>query len=253
MARVVRIALLVLFVLSLAACGFERISVDAMEAYEEESKDESSASWTGWAKEKISGGLGMKEESGKHPDSTFLDSTKHASNKAEDVVEEFKDDGGTVASDARQKLSEKAKETKDAAIEMGKKAGEKGKEQVEWVKDKVKEAYDATKSEVEGSKEKTEWAMDAAKVKTNETLNKVGETGQEKAGWAKEKAEVGYDATKSKAEESVDTAKSKAGESLSGAKEKLRSSEEAAKEKSKEMTDQNIKGSTSSYSPEDEL
>ncbi|XP_068663061.1 uncharacterized protein [Aristolochia californica] len=42
-------------------------------------------------KEKISGGLGMKEESGKHPDSTFLDSIEHASKKGEDAIEEFKD------------------------------------------------------------------------------------------------------------------------------------------------------------------
>ncbi|KAG9448075.1 hypothetical protein H6P81_014203 [Aristolochia fimbriata] len=255
MARVVRIALLGLFALSLLSCSaVERIAVHATsEGQEEESKNESSASWTEWAKDKISGGLGMKEEPAKRPE----DKSKDAAKKTEEAAEEFRESAGQVASDARQTLAEKARDAsdkaKEATVELGKKAGEKGMEQAGWVKDKLKEAYEATKTEMEEeSKEQMEWAKDrtkggydSAKGKTGETLDRAGQTGQENVDWAKDRARAGYDAAKSKAEETMDAAKAKAGDTVSNAKEKLSST---TQEKDA-PTDQNLKPTTA----EDEL
>ncbi|KAK4800723.1 hypothetical protein SAY86_021210 [Trapa natans] len=207
------------------AAGFEEFK-----ARTGQTGDMATKSWTGWAKEKISGGLGLKL------DHNAKETAKRAYEKADHSVNTAKGKVQGVASRKGSDSYEKANEFKDSAVET---AGN--------IKDAVKEKAGKTTEEAE----KATWTMkkkaiemaeevraraarlsEEAKGYAREVGKKVEEgtkrrrEAEEQMGWAREKAREGYAAVREKA-----------GETLETAKEKVGSNNGAVKQKSQEMKD----------------
>ncbi|KAL7144259.1 hypothetical protein ABFS83_07G000300 [Erythranthe nasuta] len=162
-----------------------------------EAADESTT-WTGWAKDKISEGLGFKED---HNQNNIVDdAAKKSKDKVTDAAaKKSKDKVTDAAAAGGEYVSEKSGDVKKATGEAKEKASEAKRKTAE----KAEEAYDKTADKATDTKE-------AAKA----GMEKTEEKAQEHMSWAKQ----GYEAAKDKAARTYDSAKDTISENIEAAK-----------------------------------
>ncbi|KAK4782980.1 hypothetical protein SAY86_007354 [Trapa natans] len=163
---------------------FEELKVGPAQAGEKAAEE--SESWTGWAKEKLSEGLGLKHSSGHEQ------SSRRASGEAGDAAKTAKDGDNdqVVVSGAAQH----AAEMKETASEKGREAYEKASE-LKNSAGHTTERIDRAAKEKRGetTEEEGKLAQEAEKAeervaKVSEEVKQSSEEAEEHVGWAKEKA-----------------------------------------------------------------
>ncbi|KAL3626653.1 hypothetical protein CASFOL_030202 [Castilleja foliolosa] len=221
-----KIFVLLAMVVVLATATEDVIRKQQEHAIDEESlvNKENSESWTGWAKDKISEGLGFKASSDADADDVAASTIDAAAKKTKDKITDSATGAGEYA-------SEKAGEAKDKAAEATEAAKRK-------VSEKTEEAYEKSGE----LKEKAEERSKEAKDRAAEEAKDKGKKAEEQVGWAKEKAKEGYEAAKDRAAETYESAKDKVASNL-----------EAAKERSKDIIKDDDLTSSSQVDKDDEL
>ncbi|XP_020520584.1 late embryogenesis abundant protein D-29 [Amborella trichopoda] len=218
---------------------------EAFQTGKEHAKDESS-SWTNWAKDKISGGLGLKQQE---------DATEQAGDAMKKTKGGGQDDqtrGSMLGAGAGKCAREKAAEEAKGKTEEG---SSKGKEKVEDPKGKTEEEEEEGEGREKVKEEKE-------KMKMEEEMRKAAKAYEEAMKKARESYERAEEHVAEKGEEmrkgseAYEEAKKAAKETHDRAKEYITANYEAAKEKTVEFVDkvkQGAAGGGQYHNREEEL
>lgn len=116
------VPLLILVALAVACTATTKINDDT-------AQDVHSESWAGWAKEKISEGLGLKAEEAKdaamHGSDATIDAAKNTKDKVTDTAKRSSEAAADAAKNAKDKISDTAKRSSEAAADAAKNTKDK--------------------------------------------------------------------------------------------------------------------------------